>query len=96
MSDFIRSVLVKLKNVASIVNAYMASKPLALYRKQQATGVKKYIYIFPLRSKHLGLRCSNFFKPPKKNSFGRAANKKIGSRKSQRLISTPMYIGLKN
>jgi hypothetical protein len=40
----------------------------------------------PLSSTHLWLRCSNFFNPSKKNSFGCAANKK-----SQRLINTPTY-----
>jgi hypothetical protein len=46
------------------------------------------LYIFPLSSTHLWLRCSNFFNPSKKNSFGCAAN-----RKSQILISTPTYVG---
>jgi hypothetical protein len=51
-------------------------------------GLKKMylLYISPLSSTHLWLRCSNFFNPSKKNSFGFAAN-----RKSQRLISTPTY-----
>jgi hypothetical protein len=51
-------------------------------------GLKQYIYstYSPLSSTHLWLRCSNIFNPPKKNSFGCAAN-----RKSQRLISTPKY-----
>jgi hypothetical protein len=44
------------------------------------------LYIFPLSSTHLWFRCSNFFNPSKKNSFGCAAN-----RKSQRLISTLTY-----
>jgi hypothetical protein len=43
----------------------------------------------PLSSTHLWLRCSNFFNPNKKNSFGCA-----GNRKSQRLISTPTYLSL--
>jgi hypothetical protein len=49
---------------------------------------KKCIYstYSPLSSTHLCLRCSNFFNPYKKNSFGCAAN-----RKNQRLISTPTY-----
>jgi hypothetical protein len=70
-----------------------ADKSLALWRKQQAMGLKKYIYstYSPLSSTHLWLRCSNFLNPPKKNSFGCAANRKIGNMKSQRLISTPMY-----
>jgi hypothetical protein len=44
------------------------------------------LYIFPLSPTHLWLRCSNFFKPSKKHSYGCAAN-----RPSQRLISTPTY-----
>jgi hypothetical protein len=51
--------------------------------------------IFTLRippsSTHLWLRCSNFFIPSKKNSFGCAANRKIGNRERQKLISTPTY-----
>jgi uncharacterized Zn-finger protein len=34
---------------------------------------------------------SNLFNPSKKNYFGCAANRNIGNRKSQRLISTPTY-----
>jgi hypothetical protein len=51
---------------------------------------KKWIYstYSPLSSTHLWLRCSTFFNPPKKNYFGCVANRKIGNRKSQRLIST--------
>jgi hypothetical protein len=45
------------------------------------------LYIFPMSSTHLWLRCSNFFNPSKKNSFGCGANKK-----RQKLISTPTYI----
>jgi hypothetical protein len=47
-----------------------------------------------LSSTHLWLRCCNFFNPSKKNSFSCAANRKIGNRKSQRLISTPTYYSL--
>jgi hypothetical protein len=36
-----------------VVNTRGADKSLALWRKQQATGVKKCIYIFPLSSTHL-------------------------------------------
>jgi hypothetical protein len=66
-------------------------KSLALSRKQQAMGLKKYIFSAypPLSSTHLRLCCSNFFNQPKKNSFGCAANRKRGKRKIQRLISTP-------
>jgi hypothetical protein len=39
---------------------------------------------------HLWLRCSNIFNPSKKNFSGYAAQMKIGNRKSQRYISTPM------
>jgi hypothetical protein len=49
------------------------------------------LYIFPFISTHLRLRCSNFFNPSKKNSFGCAANRRMGNRKSQRLIRTHMY-----
>jgi hypothetical protein len=54
---------------------------------------KKCIYstYSPLSSTHLWLRCSNFFNTSTKNSFGCAANRKIGNRKSQRLISTATY-----
>jgi hypothetical protein len=45
-------------------------------------GLKKNcIYIFPLSSTHLWLRCSNFFNTSKKNSFGCAANRKIEKKK---------------
>jgi hypothetical protein len=66
---------------------------LALKGKQEATGLKKYIYstYSPLSSRHLCLRCSNFFNPYKKNSFGCAANRRIRNRKSQKLISTATY-----
>jgi hypothetical protein len=52
---------------------------------------KKCIYstYSPLSSTHLWLRCSKFFNPSKKNSFGCAANRKIGNRKSQRLSKHP-------
>jgi hypothetical protein len=51
---------------------------------------KKCIYSsYSPSSTHIWLRCSNFFNPPKKNSFGCAANRKTGNRKTQRLISTP-------
>jgi hypothetical protein len=67
---------------------------LWLYKKkQQATGLKKCIYstYSPLSSTYLWLRYSNFFNPSKKNYFGCAASRKIGNRKSQRLIRTPTY-----
>jgi hypothetical protein len=48
-------------------------------------------YISPLSATHLWLHCSNFSNTSKKNYFICAANKKIGNRKSQRLISTPTY-----
>jgi hypothetical protein len=48
------------------------------------------LYIFPPElHTHWQLRCSNFFNPSKKNSFGCAANRKTGSKKCKRLISTP-------
>jgi hypothetical protein len=37
------------------------------------------------------MACSIFFNPSKKNSFGFAANRKIGNRKSQRFNSTSTY-----
>jgi hypothetical protein len=49
------------------------------------------LYIFPLSSIHLWLRCSHFFNLTKKNSFVCSANKKKENRKSQRLISTFTY-----
>jgi hypothetical protein len=52
------------------------------------------LYIFPLSSTHLRLRYSISFNPSKKNSFGCAVNRKIGNRKSERLISTPTYTNL--
>jgi hypothetical protein len=45
------------------------------------------LYIFPLSSKLLWLRCSNFFNPSKKNSFACAANRKIGKAKD---LSAPL------
>jgi hypothetical protein len=66
----------------------------AFLLKQQATGLKKCMHstYSPLSSTHLWLRCSNFFNSSKKNSFGCAANKKIGNRERQRLISTSVYM----
>jgi hypothetical protein len=37
------------------------------------------------------LLCTNFFNPSKKDSFGCAANRKIGNRKSEKHISPPAY-----
>jgi hypothetical protein len=51
------------------------------------------LYTFPLSSTHLWLCCSNFFNPSKTNSFGCAAYRKVGTGKSQQLISSHMYIG---
>jgi hypothetical protein len=51
---------------------------VALKRKQ-AMGLKKWIYSrysTPELHTHLGLYCSNFFNPPKKNSFECAADRK--------------------
>jgi hypothetical protein len=45
------------------------------------------LYIFPLSSTHLWLRCSNFFNPFKKNSFGCVVNRKIGKAKD---LSAPL------
>jgi hypothetical protein len=52
---------------------------------------KKCIYYTysPLSSTHLWLRCSNFFNPSKKNSFGCATNRKIGKDKH---LSAPPHI----
>jgi hypothetical protein len=47
------------------------------------------LYIFPLSSTHLPLRCFNFFNPSKKNSFGCAANRKIRKAKD---LSEPLRI----
>jgi hypothetical protein len=51
------------------------------------------LYIFPLSPTHLWLRCSNFFNPSKKNSFGCAPNREIGKAKD---LSAPlrMYLWL--
>jgi hypothetical protein len=70
-----------------------ADKFLALKRKQQSMRLKKCIYsrYCPLSSTHLWLRYSNFFNPFKKTYFGCAANRKLGNRKSQRLISITTY-----
>jgi hypothetical protein len=57
-----------------------ADKSLALQR-EQATALQKMHLLY------ICLLCSNFFNPSKKNSFGCAANRKIGKRKSQRLIT---------
>jgi hypothetical protein len=43
----------------------------------------------PLSSTHLWLRCSNFFNPCKKNSFGCAANRKTRKAKD---LSAPLHI----
>jgi hypothetical protein len=66
---------------------------LWLYKENKLRDLEKYIYstYSPLSSTHLRLRCSNFFNPSKKKSFGCAASRKIGNTKSQRLISTPAY-----
>jgi hypothetical protein len=45
------------------------------------------LYIFPPSSIHLWLRCSNFFNPSKKNSFGCVANWKIRKVKN---LSAPL------
>jgi hypothetical protein len=66
-----------------------ADKSLALQRKLQVRGLKKCIYIFPPELHTLRLRCSNFFNPSKKNSFGCAANRKIGKAKD---LSAPLRI----
>jgi hypothetical protein len=61
-------------------------KSLALWRKQQATGLKKCIYSTyspPPRSLHVWLRCSYFFNPSKKKIiFLWATNVKIGKPKN--------------
>jgi hypothetical protein len=60
-------------------------------RRKQATGLKKMylLYIFPPELHTLMTRCSNFFNPAKKNSFGFAANRKIGKAKD---LSAPLRI----
>jgi hypothetical protein len=45
----------------------------------------------PMSSTYLCLRCSNFFNPSQRNYFGCAVSRKIGSRKSQGIISTLTY-----
>jgi hypothetical protein len=58
---------------------------LWLYKENKLQDWKKCIYSTssPLSATQLWLRCSNCFKPSKKNSFVSAANRKIGNRKSQ-------------
>jgi hypothetical protein len=56
---------------------------IRLYKENSKLRDSKCIYFTysPLSSKHLRLRCSNFFNPSKKNSLGCAANRKIGKAK---------------
>jgi hypothetical protein len=66
---------------------------LWLYKENNKLRDWKNVFTYShLSSTYLSFRCSNFFNPSKKNSFGCAANRKIGNRKSQRLISTLTYI----
>jgi hypothetical protein len=62
---------------------------LSLYKENKLRDWKKCIYstYSPVSSTHLRLRCSNFFNPSKKNSFGCAANRKIGKAKD---LSAPL------
>jgi hypothetical protein len=55
---------------------------------------KMYLHIPPELHKLMTSLFFNFFNPSKKNSFGCAANRKIGNRNSQRLINTPTYISV--
>jgi hypothetical protein len=77
------------KNICNLIWVTRGLISLWLYKENnKLQDLKKCIHstYSPLSSTHLWLRCSNFFNPSKKNSFGSAAN-----RKSQRLISTPTY-----
>jgi hypothetical protein len=59
---------------------------LALLKKISYRIEKMYLlYIFPLSSTYLWLRCSNIFNPSKNNSFGCAANREIRNRKRGRI-----------
>jgi hypothetical protein len=71
-------------------------KSLVLQRKQQATEFKNCIYSIypPLSSTHSWLRCSDFFNPSKKNSFGFAANRKTGQAKTYQHPYVLNYITL--
>jgi hypothetical protein len=60
---------------------------LWFYKENKLWDWKNVFTYSPLSSTHLWLRCSSFFNPSKKNSFGFAAN-----RKSQRLISASTYL----
>jgi hypothetical protein len=65
---------------------------LWLYKENHKLRDWKNVFTYsPLSSTHLWLRCSNFFNLSKKNSFVCAANRKIGNRKRQRLLSTPTH-----
>jgi hypothetical protein len=77
----------------SKLHRYGGLLSLWLYKDNKLRDWKKSIYSIysPLSSTHVWLRFYNFIKPSKKNSFGCAANRKIGNRKSRRLISTPTY-----
>jgi hypothetical protein len=66
---------------------------LWLYKENNYLRDWKNVFTYsPLSSTHLWLRYSNFFNPSKKKYFGSAANRKIGNRKSKRLISTLTYV----
>jgi hypothetical protein len=56
---------------------------LWLHKENKLRDWKKCIYstYSPLSPTHLWFRCSNFLNPSKKNSFGCAANRKIGKAK---------------
>jgi hypothetical protein len=67
---------------------------LWLLKNNKLRDWKKCIYspYLPLSSTHLWLRCSKFSNPSKTNYFCCAANRKMGIRKSQKLISTLTYL----
>jgi hypothetical protein len=63
---------------------------LWLYKENNKLRDRKNIFTYsPLSSTRLWLRCSNFFNPSKKNSFGCAANRNIGKAKD---LSAPLRI----
>jgi hypothetical protein len=83
----------KARHSSSRTDTRGADKSFAIIRKTTSYGIEKMylLYIFPLSSTHLLLPFSNFFNSCKKNTIACAANRKIGNRKSKRLIGTPTY-----
>jgi hypothetical protein len=79
------------KLIFTLRNTRGADKSLGFIKKTSYGIEKMYLlYIFPLSSStRLWLRCSNFFNPSKKNSFGCAANRKIGKQEKPKTYRHP-------